>query len=70
MAHSDVPVYASPGICFLSDTVAPRHQLALAHGQPCEILMIFKAAERDSGGNGAYMDPMLRKSYKELPPLP
>lgn len=68
--HSDVPVYASPGVRFEADTVAPRHALAIPRSSKCEILAAFRNAENSSGGKGVFIDPMLRKSYKELPPLP
>lgn len=65
-----MPVYASPGVKLESDMVAPRHVLALAKSSTCQILNGFKDAERQSNSRTVYIDPLLRKSYKTLAPLP
>lgn len=72
LCNSDVPVYASPGLqmTHLSDLEGPKHKLALASTDNCDIIAAFRNAERQAGQSGVYIDPMLRKSYKGLAPLP
>ena len=66
----DTPSYIPSNCKMVYDLEKGNHQPALPKNSQCEILTAFNNVDRESGSTGVFINPIMRKSYKGLAPLP